>query len=129
MPGDHTMLSKVPVPVFKGVNYESYEQQVEMWVEVCGVEATKQATILWLHLSDEHASDIKTKIYNEIKAEMKTETGVKKFIEVMAKAYKPAEQNQVLKLFLDFFVKPALHAPPLARPQPPEANLTPACPL
>jgi len=105
MPGDHTMLSKVPVPVFKGVNYESYEQQVEMWVEVCGVEKEKQATILWLHLSDEHASDIKTKIYNEIKAEMKTETGVKKFIEVMAKAYKPAEQNQVMKLFLEFFVK------------------------
>ena len=102
---EQTMLAKVPVPVFKGDNYEMYEHQVEVWAEVCGVEKVKQASILWLSLPDEHASDIKAKIYNEIKDDLKTEAGVTKFLEVMAKAFKPAEQNQVLKLFLDFFVK------------------------
>ena len=101
---EHTMLSKVPVPVFKGENYEMYEHQVEVWAEVCGVEKAKQASILWLTLPDDHASDIKAKIYNEIKDDLKTDEGVTKFLGVMAKAFKPAEQNQVLKLFLDFFV-------------------------
>ena len=95
MPGEgdarHKMLSKVPVPVFKMDNYEmyEYEHQVEVWADVCGVEKTKQASILWLSLPDEHASDIKTKIYNEIKDDLKTEQGVVKFLGVMAKAFKP----------------------------------------
>jgi len=98
------MLSKVLVPVFKGNNYEMYEHQVEVWAEVCGVEKKKQASILWLNLPDDHASDIKAKIYDEMKEDLKTEAGVTKFLGIMAKAFKPAEQNQVLKLFLDFFV-------------------------
>ena len=68
------------------------------------MEKAKQASILWLTLPDDHASDIKAKIYNEIKDDLKTDEGVTKFLGVMAKAFKPAEQNQVLKLFLDFFV-------------------------
>ena len=32
------------------------------------------------------------------------EEGVTKFLGVMAKAFKPAEQNQVMKVFLKFFV-------------------------
>ena len=39
---DYTMLSKVPVPVFKTDNYEMYEHHMEVWAEVCGVEKTKQ---------------------------------------------------------------------------------------
>ena len=104
MPDNHTMLSKVPVPVFRADNYEMYEHQVEVWVDVCGIEKTKQASVLWLTLPDDHSSDIKAKIYNEIKDDLKTDVGVTKFLEVMAKAFKPAEQNQVLKVFLDFFV-------------------------
>ena len=96
--------NRIPVPTFKADNYEMYESQVEVWAEVCGIDKTKQASVLWLTLPDDHASDIKAKIYNEIKAELKTETGVTKFLEVMAKAFKPAEQNQVLKVFLEFFV-------------------------
>ena len=37
----------------------------EYQVEVCSVEKTKQALILWLALPDEHASNIKAKIFNE----------------------------------------------------------------
>ena len=96
--------SRIPVPMFKADNYEMYESQVEVWAEVCGIDKTKQASVLWLTLPDDHASDIKAKIYNEIKDDLKTETGVTKFLAVMAKAFKPAEQNQVLKVFLDFFV-------------------------
>ena len=96
--------NRIPVPTFKADNYEMYAIQVEVWAEFCGIDKTKQASVLWLTLPDDHASNIKAKIYNEIKAKLKTETGVTKFLEVMAKAFKPAEQNQVLKVFLDFFV-------------------------
>ena len=60
--------------------------------------------MLWMNLPSDHPSEIKTKIFQEIKEELKTEQGVTKLLEVMAKAFKPAEQNQVMKIFLDFFV-------------------------
>ena len=41
-----------------------YEHQVKVWAEVCSVEKTKQASILWLALPDKNASDIKAKIFN-----------------------------------------------------------------
>ena len=50
------VLAKVPVPMFKGDNYEMYEHQVKVWAEVCGVEKTRQASILWLALPDQHKS-------------------------------------------------------------------------
>ena len=76
----------------------------EHQVEVCGVEKSKQTSILWLTLPDDHVSDITEKIYKEIKEDLRTGVMVTKFLPVMAKAFKPAEQNQVLKAFLDFFV-------------------------
>ena len=99
---ENTMLAKVPLPMFKGDNYKMYEHQVEVWAEVCGVEKTKQASILWLTLPDEYASDIKAKKFNEIKDNLKTEEGVTNFLGIIAKALKPAEQNQVM-VFLEFF--------------------------
>ena len=92
-----TMLS---VPVFKGDNYEMYKHQTE----VCGLEKAKQASVLWLTLPDEHVSDIKANYYNKIKDKFKTKAGLTKFLEVMPKAFKPVEQNKVMKAFLDFFV-------------------------
>ena len=97
-------MSEVPTPVFKMDNYKMYECQVEVCAEVCGLEKKKQALVLWLNLPDDHASDIKYKIYNEVKNNLKTDQGVVKFMEVMAKALKPTEQNQVMNLFLDFFI-------------------------
>ena len=53
---ENMVLAKVPVPMFKGDNYEMYEHQVKVWAEVCGVEKTRQASILWLALPDQHKS-------------------------------------------------------------------------
>ena len=40
--------NRIPVPTFKADNYEMYESQVEVWAEVCGIDKTKQASVLWL---------------------------------------------------------------------------------
>ena len=90
-----TMMSEIPVPVFKDNNFEMYKQQVEKWARISGVDKEKQAAILWLTLPDESASDIKTKIYKEIKEELKKEVGVQMLLNIMAEAFKPAKQSQV----------------------------------
>ena len=104
MPGDKRALYKVQRPKFKMDNYKMYEIEVEMWTEMCEVEKKKQAMVLWMDFPRDHPSEINTKICQEIKEELKTEQGVTKLLEVMAKAFKLAEQNQVMKIFLDFFV-------------------------
>ena len=82
--GDIQGRQEVPVlekvPVFKADNYEMYEHQVEVWEEMCGVKKSKQASVLWLTLPDDHASYIKAKIYNKIKDDLKTDAGVNKFL-------------------------------------------------
>ena len=57
--------TKVPVPVFKE-NYEQYANKVKIWSKVCGLEEKQKASVLWLNLPDDHPSDIKEKIFNEL---------------------------------------------------------------
>ena len=65
------------VPVLEANNYEKYKYQVEMWAKKCGLE---------LNLPNDQPSNIKIKIYKEIKEEVKTEQGVTKLMKVIAKA-------------------------------------------
>ena len=96
--------AKVPVPVFSD-NYEQYSNKVKIWQKVCGLPKNQQALVLWLNLPDNHSSNIKEKIFNEIEVEMETDEGVKKFIEVMDKAFKPSKQNEIYQIFLDFMIQ------------------------
>jgi len=89
------MISEIPVPVFKDGNFEMFEKQVEEWARRSGVDKKKQAAILWLWLPDENAENIKTKIYNEMKDDLKKEVGVQKLLDRMAKAFKTTKQSQV----------------------------------
>ena len=51
---------------------------------MCGLEK-KQAMELWRNLPNKNANYIKIKVLDEIKEELKTEHGVQKFLEVMAR--------------------------------------------
>ena len=66
-----TARAKVPVPVFSD-NYEQYSNKVKIWQKVCGLPKNQQALVLWLNLPDNHSSDIKDKIFNEIGGPTKT---------------------------------------------------------
>ena len=51
--------------------------------------------MLWLNLP----SDIKDKIYNEMEDDLSKEGGMKKFIKIMEKAFKPAKQIKSIRRF------------------------------
>ena len=95
------MMAKVPVPVFRKGNFEMYKWQVELWAEVCGEDKDKQAAMLWHALPDEDVENIKTKIYKEMKDDLRREVGVKKLfpttsklLNIMARVLKTSKQSQ-----------------------------------
>ena len=99
------MKTRVPTPMFKGAEtYEQYKIEVKLWQIVCGLDKNKQVIVLWLNLPQNDASDIKVKIFNEIEAEMNTDDGVKRYLEVMDAAFKLSEQATIYKVFLNFLI-------------------------
>ena len=75
--------TRVPVPKF-GASYESYMANVEVWKLLCGLPKTEQGIMLWYNLPDDHSSDIKAKIFNEVGVEqLKAEGGLDTFVAAM----------------------------------------------
>ena len=94
----------VPVPRF-GESYESYMANVEVWKLLCGLPKTEQGIMLWYNLPDDHSSDIKAKIYNEVGVEkLKAEDGLDSFVKAMDEAFKPEAEVKAYEVFVDFFV-------------------------
>jgi hypothetical protein len=60
------MWTRVPVPVFRPEDYDSYLADVEVWRQLCGLPKEDQALMLWYSLPNDHTSDIQKKIYNEV---------------------------------------------------------------
>ena len=77
---------------------------MKLWQIVCGLEKKNQAIVLLLNLPKSNASDIKVKIFNKIEEELNTDNRVKRYLEVMAGAFKLSEQATIYKVFLDFII-------------------------
>ena len=90
--GDATK-TKVLVP-------EQYANKIKIWDKSCELKEDQKASVLWLNLPDNHPSDIKDKIYNEMEDDLSKEGGMTKFIKIMEKAFKPAKQNKVYQTLL-----------------------------
>ena len=96
--------TRVPVPKF-GESYESYAANVEVWKLLCGLPKTEQGIMLWYNLPDDHSSDIKAKIYNEVGVEkLQAEDGLDTFVKAMDEAFKPEAEVKAYEVFVDFFV-------------------------
>jgi len=96
--------TRVPVPKF-GASYESYMANVEVWKLLCGLPKTEQGIMLWYNLPDDHSSDIKAKIFNEVGVEkLKSEGGLDTFVAAMDEAFKPEAEVKAYEVFVDFFV-------------------------
>ena len=96
--------TRVPVPKF-GESYESYAANVEVWKLLCGLPKTEQGIMLWYNLPDDHSSDIKAKIYNEVGVEkLKAEDGLNTFVKAMDEAFKPEAEVKAYEVFVNFFV-------------------------
>ena len=91
--------TRVPVPKF-GESYESYIANVEVWRLLCGLPKTEQGIMLWYNLPDDHSSDIKAKIYNEVGVDkLKEEDGVATFVAAMDEAFKPEAEVKAYEVF------------------------------
>ena len=89
--------TRVPVPRFLE-SYESYVANVEVWKLLCGLPKTEQGIMLWYNLPDDHSSDIKAKIYNEVGVEkLKAEDGLDTFVKAMDEAFKPEAEGKAWK--------------------------------
>ena len=76
--------TRVAVPTFNQERFESYLSQIKAWRVLCGLPAKEQGVLLWYTLPDDHPSDIKDKIMDEIGLEaLLVDTGVDVFIEKM----------------------------------------------
>ena len=96
--------TRVPVPKF-GESFESYMANVEVWKLLCGLPKTEQGIMLWYNLPDDHSSDIKAKIFNEVGVEkLKAENGLDTFVAAMEEAFKPEAEVKAYEVFVDFFV-------------------------
>ena len=96
--------TRVPVPKF-GDNFESYMANVEVWKLLCGLPKSEQGIMLWYNLPDDHSSDIKAKIFNEVGVvKLKAEDGLDTFVAAMEEAFKPEAEVKAYEVFVDFFV-------------------------
>ena len=111
MPGDSgttMVLSRtrwtVPVPKFSSENFQLYLNKVQAWKVLSNVPKAEKGLELWYHQPDDHQSDIKEKIREEIGLEkLALEDGVKKFLRVMKDAFKKKDEQMAYEVYLEFF--------------------------
>lgn len=93
--------TRIPVPK-SGKNFDRYISNIEVWRGLCGLAKKEQDIILWYILPDNHISDIKVKIYNEVGVAVLKEEGiVENFITVMNEAFKQEEEVKAYEVFGD----------------------------
>ena len=92
------------VPTFNQERFESYLSQIKAWRVLCGLPAKEQGVLLWYTLPDDHPSDIKDKIMDEIGLEaLQVDTGVDVFIEKMEACFKTEKEMKAYEIYREFF--------------------------
>ena len=106
MPGEAgTSRPRVPAPAFDSEEFEMYMAELSVWKKVCGIPSKEQGMILWYSLPAKHASDIKSKIINEVGLDnLEKEDGVDKFVEAMESAFKAEDEVKSYDVYKEFFV-------------------------
>ena len=54
--------TRIPTPAFSEDNLRMYMEEIEVWMEVCGIPKRQQGMFLWMNLPRDTPSDIKESI-------------------------------------------------------------------
>ena len=97
--------TRIPTPEFSEDNFRSYTDEIELWREVYELPKAKQGIMLLLVLPRDTPSDIKGSISASVGTdELNKETGIKKFVAAMDKAFKPLDKIRELEINTNYYV-------------------------
>ena len=90
-------------PAFGEKAYDQYVEELKAWSIVTDLESSKQAVAVALSFPDSDSTQVKDKLFNEMKIEeLNSENGMQLLISFMDKLFKRDELTQVYERYVSF---------------------------